>query len=287
MLPALAGVGFVVLFVLNFVAVREIKALRAERDELANAIAGIDGRVEQLQELAAAKSAVAADGVSRGTNWVAVASGMEGALQARILELERRFEEAKHAGLGGAGLAPRDLVAEYNVSNPPTLPEEVSQPVKADPAKRGWGPEQVTGVPDTPRAGDFPTAWASREPDGGAEWLAVAFGREVDIAEVRIRESYNPGAITRVTGVVGGREITLWEGTPQRGPAPRDFVAPVQAHVQAGSIIVHLDTALVPGWNEIDAIELVGKDGSRQWAASANASSTFARASEMAQGPGE
>ena len=41
-------------------------------------------------------------------------------------------------------------------------------------------------------------------------------------------------------------------------------------------VIVRLDTASVPGWNEIDAIELVGRDGSRQWAVAANASSSYA-----------
>ena len=39
---------------------------------------------------------------------------------------------------------------------------------------------------------------------------------------------------------------------------------------------IHLDTTRVPGWNELDAVELVGRDGSRQWATSADASSTYA-----------
>jgi hypothetical protein len=32
----------------------------------------------------------------------------------------------------------------------------------------------------------------------------------------------------------------------------------------------------VPGWNEIDAVELIGRDGSHQWAKQASASSTYA-----------
>ena len=31
----------------------------------------------------------------------------------------------------------------------------------------------------------------------------------------------------------------------------------------------------VAGWNEIDAVELIGRDGSRQWAKGANASSSY------------
>ena len=39
---------------------------------------------------------------------------------------------------------------------------------------------------------------------------------------------------------------------------------------------IYLDTKRVNGWNEIDAVELVGKDGSKQWAVNASASSTYA-----------
>ena len=43
-------------------------------------------------------------------------------------------------------------------------------------------------------------------------------------------------------------------------------------HIRA----LHLDTTRVSGWNEIDAVELIGRDGSRQWATSAKASSSYA-----------
>ena len=141
---------------------------------------------------------------------------------------------------------------------------------------RGWGPEQAVGPPNTQRAGDIQTAWASREPDGGSEWLWLQFPSATDLAEVRIRETYNPGAITQVTAMVDGQQIVLWEGKSNIGEAPRDFVVPVTGDIRAQSVVVHLDTSLVPGWNEIDAVELVGRDGSRQWASSANASTTYA-----------
>src|SRR4051812_16997111 len=46
-------------------------------------------------------------------------------------------------------------------------------------AKRGWGPEQVTGEPDTPAAGDQTTAWASATPDGADEWLELEYAAPV------------------------------------------------------------------------------------------------------------
>ena len=75
---------------------------------------------------------------------------------------------------------------------------------------------------------DARTAWAPREQNAGHEWLAVDFAQAVDVAEVRIRETFNPGAISKVTGVVNGQELVLWEGNATGGAAPRDFVVPVQ-----------------------------------------------------------
>ena len=60
-------------------------------------------------------------------------------------------------------------------------------------------------------------------------------------------------------------------------PAPADQMFAVPPGITAQSIRVYLDTAKVPGWNEIDAVELIGRDGTRQWAKSATASSTYAQ----------
>lgn len=146
------------------------------------------------------------------------------------------------------------------------------------PPKRGWGTEQVTGPPDTVRPGDSPTAWAPLKANGGEEWLMVGFANAVEVAEVRIRETYNPGAISKVTAVVNNEQVVLWEGTAAPSATPRDFVVPVPPGVPADTVVVHLDTTRVDSWSEIDAVELVGRDGSRQWASSANASSTYAEA---------
>lgn len=142
---------------------------------------------------------------------------------------------------------------------------------------RGWGPEQVIGPPDTLQAGDIPTAWASRQPDAGAEWLKVDYEREVVVAEVRVRETHNPGAVIRVTAVLaGGEEALIWEGIEEPAKAPVDRSFPSPHPFKAKSLKIYLDTAKVPGWNEIDAVELIGTDGTRQWASNASASSSFA-----------
>ncbi len=148
---------------------------------------------------------------------------------------------------------------------------------------RSWGPEQATGAPDTPRAGDLTTAWASRTPDSAPEWLQLEYERAVPVAAVRVYETYNPGAVCRATAVADdGAEVTLWEGQDTTTQAPGVLQVGAATPVTARRIKVYLDSPKVRGWNEIDAVELVGKDGSRQWARAATASSTYAE--QAAQG---
>jgi hypothetical protein len=154
----------------------------------------------------------------------------------------------------------------------------LARPAPALPVpKEPWGPEQATGIPDTLEAEDAPTAWCPLEADTGAEWLLVRFETRVAIAEVRIRESLNPGAVTRVSAVFeDGTSSILWAGRDPTERAPDDFVVAAAGKVAARSVLVELGTARRPGWQAIDAVELVGRDGSRQWASAAEASSTYA-----------
>jgi len=151
-------------------------------------------------------------------------------------------------------------------------------PARPQPApKEPWGPEQATGAPDTFEAEDAPTAWTPLEPSRGLEWLRVRFARAVPITEVRIRESLHPGTVRRVWAVRdGGRRTLLWRGSDPTKEAPADFVVKPRKKVLARVVTIELDTAHSKGWKAIDAVELVGRDGSRQWAAQAEASSSYA-----------
>lgn len=161
-------------------------------------------------------------------------------------------------------------IPEYDPTHPLLDPQSLNSL-----PKRAWGTEQVIGPPNTIGSGDAPTAWSPASANT-AEWLSVGFDQAVEAAQVRIRETSNPGAINKVTAVMNNEEVTLWEGTAEPGNTPRDFVVPVPEGVQTDSVIVHLDTTRVGGSTEIDAVELVGRDGSRQWATSAKASSSYA-----------
>jgi hypothetical protein len=163
-------------------------------------------------------------------------------------------------------------VPEYDPDMPPADEEE---PEADSDHLEAWSAEQVVGPPNTPTAGDARTAWAPREQDGGAEWLQVGFANAAEIAEVRVRESFNAGAIVRITAQVGGAEVTVWEGAAASSKRLRDFVVRPGAGLVSDAITIHLDTARAAGWNEIDAVALIGRDGSRQWASSVRASSSY------------
>lgn len=147
----------------------------------------------------------------------------------------------------------------------------------SQPPRRSWGHEQATGAPDTFQAGDISTAWAPSQQDGGEEWLHLDYTNAVPLAEVRVRETYNPGTISKVAAVLpNGQEVVIWEGIDEPGVAPIDKSFAVNGNISAASVKVYFDTKRVAGWNEIDAVELVGRDGSRQWASQSRASSSYA-----------
>jgi hypothetical protein len=110
----------------------------------------------------------------------------------------------------------------------------------------------------------------------GLVWLELAYARAVRPDAVRIHESFNPGAVVRVEAKdQGGAWALLWEGLAPVGDGPRAFEPPIgNVPFETRVLRVWLDTDRVPGWNEIDAVELVG-GGESQWAVAASASSTY------------
>src|SRR5436190_2978991 len=188
------------------------------------------------------------------------------AANTRLMQLEQRLQLE-------SGALPRRRLTEA-----PEISLVEPQGGLTNAFKRSWGPEQASGPPDTFEAGDLRTAWAPLEQDGGEEWLKLDYERAVDVAEVRVRETHNPGAISKVTAfLANGTELTLWEGTEPVAQPPVEMSFAVPSSVNAKSIKVYLDTKRVPGWNEIDAVAIIGRDGSTQWARHVTASSTYAQ----------
>jgi hypothetical protein len=152
---------------------------------------------------------------------------------------------------------------------------------KAEKIKRNWGPEQATGAPDTwPNQGDLVTAWASLTADGAQEWLMLEYARPVVPKEVHIYETFNPGAVYRLTAFdLTGKEIEVWKGKDPTAPGSGKGISKIacKAKFKTNRIKIYIDSPAVQGWNEIDAVGLVDPKGKTQWATAAHASSTFAQ----------
>jgi hypothetical protein len=98
----------------------------------------------------------------------------------------------------------------------------------------------------------------------------------VRVDGVRVHETLSPGALARIE-VKGpdGAWDPVWIGEERREPSPCWSEPKLVPTLYASNAIrLVLDTNRAPGWNEIDAVELLG-DGLRQWAVRATASSSY------------
>ena len=183
-------------------------------------------------------------------------------IQDTLVELESRIDELENVA--------SDTAKFVNKALDEKEAREAARP------KPSWSAAQATGAPDTATAGDQASAWAPAAQDGGEEWIELTYAEPVEVAQVLVRETYNPGAISKVSVILeNGTEIPIWQGTQNAVPGPIDRIFPAPGGLVARSAKVWLDTKRVPGWNEIDAVALTDRGGTRHWAAKANASSSY------------
>lgn len=139
-----------------------------------------------------------------------------------------------------------------------------------------WHPTRATGpadVDDVTR--DHPNAWASASANAGREWLELNYDPPRRANAVRIHEVCSAGGVAEIEAVdAGGGRTSVWKGTdPTASPGVFEVAFDLTAEPVA-KLRVILDTRRASGWNEIDAVELLGPDG-RAWAKSARASSWY------------
>jgi hypothetical protein len=138
----------------------------------------------------------------------------------------------------------------------------------------GWHAMKACGAPDANPKRDDPNAWASASGDMGVQWLELTYASPMRASGVRIYEVNSPGAVAEIKAKgPNGEWDTLWSGTASGNGAPLVLEWPLTSY-EVKTIRVVLDTNRTPGWNEIDAVELLG--GGSQWAKYATASSTYA-----------
>ena len=139
------------------------------------------------------------------------------------------------------------------------------------------GASSTTGAvgTQTPEAGgepdgacEFPgdsdrsaNAWRPQTPDDGVEWIDLNFLAPVHATAIEIYETVNPGAVTRV--FVRNLDFELHEVWSGEDPSTG---CPAILHIDferlpfaTTRVRIELNTSLVPGFNYIDAVKLVGE----------------------------
>ncbi|MCS6801658.1 MAG: hypothetical protein RMM58_11150 [Chloroflexota bacterium] len=119
---------------------------------------------------------------------------------------------------------------------------------------------QATGPPNTPRCGDFETAWASAKKNP-IEWLEVRFAVPVRATGVVIYQTFKPGRVVQVDlREPNGTLHTVFKGKDPTTTCPGQFAPqfpPTSFLVNAVRIYVE-EPPEPDAYAEIDAVQLLG-----------------------------
>lgn len=126
-----------------------------------------------------------------------------------------------------------------------------------------WSAEQATGPPDAPVCGDAQFAWASAASDS-IDTLTVRYAVPVVPLKINIIQSYHPDQVVKVE--VFQEERQTYYTVLQKNPEPVDRPCPFELEVNVTKIDFPIDQVRITvdqsqlglGWNEIDAVELIG-----------------------------
>lgn len=136
-------------------------------------------------------------------------------------------------------------------------------------AEPEWGAEKAAGEPDAPGCGDYQFAWASAASDA-VETLTLNYGVAVIPAEIRIVQSFNPDQVVRVEifNLQDQRYVTVLEKQPEQVDRPCPYTLRVSVEgvdFLTNRVRITIDQSVLGlGWNEIDAVQLIGGPGSRE-----------------------
>ena len=125
-----------------------------------------------------------------------------------------------------------------------------------------WSAHQVIGLPDTEHCGDFQSAWASAGSDS-VEWVALKYSTAVHVTTVNIVQSFNPNQVVKVElNNAHGDVLAIYEKAPIAVDQPCPYTLSIfidQTSALYDAVRITVDQSILGlGWNEIDAVELIG-----------------------------
>jgi hypothetical protein len=122
-----------------------------------------------------------------------------------------------------------------------------------------YGVIQATGAPDVyPTAADEPKAWASQTMDDIDEFITLGFKTPVVAESVWVFQTFNPGAITKITIKTADGDQVVYTGTAEPiGACAHVLSVSTKTCSPISSVRIDLGSKAVPGYNEIDAVGLL------------------------------
>ena len=122
-----------------------------------------------------------------------------------------------------------------------------------------YSPNQATGEPNVQVYSTTPQAWSAKTPDSGIEWLELTFAKSVHATAVRVRESSGSGALIKIEVFDDkGASHTVWNGTDSTKELNYLIADFPKTTFKTNRVKLTLATNVVSGWNQIDAVQLVG-----------------------------
>jgi hypothetical protein len=128
----------------------------------------------------------------------------------------------------------------------------------------GYSTIKLIGKPDVDSYGDNKSAWCPAGENKGAEWFEVLFAKPVNATEFRLRQTFHPGAVTKIELIDEKvKSHLIWEGSDNNQYKPNTteylIVSFAKTPYKVKRVKVTLSTNKVPGWNEFDAAQLIGE----------------------------
>ena len=127
-------------------------------------------------------------------------------------------------------------------------------------ASPDWGAMQAEGAPNTSTCGDLKTAWASAS-SHGKDWLLLAYEIQVIPSRIVIYQTFHPGAVSLVEVIdEAGSATAVYTAAPAVvSQCPYNLEIEVKnVNMPVRSVRVTIDQSNHDGWNEIDAVQLIG-----------------------------
>lgn len=125
-----------------------------------------------------------------------------------------------------------------------------------------WAASQATGAPDVDTCGDNANAWASTS-SIGTDSIELVYDIPVSPTEINIYQSYNPSQVVEVDIIdLNGEAWIAWSGEPEYIETCPDLMTitlELDEPLYIDRVVIYIDqSVLQTGYNEIDAVELVG-----------------------------